>query len=710
MTQLLQSMLNQEPIYQIGAFALYYGRRFPLGATLDAQGCNFAVFAGSAKNVELCLFDEYENELARFVLPCQYGAFHYGYIRGIKAGQLYGYRVYGEFHPEFGQVVLPNKLLIDPYAKAINRPQVWNPQLYENEDGSMIAKSVVIDDQFDWQGVTKPDIPIRQSILYELHLKGYTKCHPSVPKALQGTYLGLCEPNVIRYLKSLGITTIQIMPIAAFMDESHLRHKGLTNYWGYNPIAFFAPEPRYSVDNAVKEFKTMVRELHRNGLEVILDVVFNHTAEGGKGGPIISFRGLGNYCYYLFEQNGLQPDYELYANYSGCGNSVDISQPIVLHLVTDCLRYWADVMQVDGFRFDLAVSVGRERASFSPLNAFFKTLEQDPVLSQVKLIAEPWDIGPDGYQVGHFPYNWHECNDHYRDNIRAYWRGDEGQLGEFATRLMGSRDLFVAAFRSIHSSVNFICYHDGFTLQDLVSFEQRHNEANKEHNRDGHGHNLSANYGFEGLTQNHDINVLRNRQKRNFIATLFISQGIPHFLAGDEFGRTQRGNNNAYCQDNDISWVDWNNCERNRDLVRFTQTMVHLRQRFELLSHLRLGDDSFPGDKTGMGDHGVRWYRPDGQLMTPRDWNNGLAKAIMVEYYCRYGCDEHLLVLFNASNKPLRFYLPDPGGQKGWYRWVDTQYEQASDSEKMLSGKNTILIEHSMQLFEKQSIGYIRPR
>ncbi|MFM2483570.1 glycogen debranching protein GlgX [Celerinatantimonas yamalensis] len=700
------SALSKSPLQQLGLFALYYGKRFPMGASVDEHGCNFVVFAGSAQTVELCLFDDEEQEIARFVLPSKYGAFHYGYVQGVSAGQFYGYRANGKFQPQWGQIVMPDKLLIDPYTKALSRLQLWNDQLYAQEDGTMIAKSVVIDDEaFDWQHVTKPGIPQGETIIYELHVKGFTKLHPEVPAPFRGTYLGLVQPPVIEYLKSLGVTSLQLMPIAAFMSESRLNGLGLTNYWGYNPIAFFAPEPRYSVSDAVSEFKTMVRELHRHGLEVILDVVFNHTAEGGKGGPVISLRGLANYCYYLFEANGLQPEFENYANYSGCGNTVNVANSLTLKMVTDCLRYWAVQMQVDGFRFDLAVTVGREANGFNQFNAFFKVLQQDPVLSRVKLIAEPWDIGPNGYQVGSFPYDWHECNDHFRDNVRGFWRGDDGQLGEFATRMMGSRDLFPADFRSIHTSINFICYHDGFTLHDLVSYQQRHNDANKENNRDGHGHNISANYGCEGLTDDPAIIALRNQQKRNLIASLFLAQGIPHFLAGDEFSRTQQGNNNAYCQDNAISWVDWQLRDTEAALVRFTQSIISLRQRFEVFKHLRLGDDSFPGGRQiNAREHRVQWLRPDGQRMQQSEWDNILSKAIMVEYVCTCHCNEHLILVINAGPKQIHFHLPELGASQHWYRWIDTQFNEVADGEKMLSGRNTLLIAHSLQLFEASSL------
>ncbi|MFM2480101.1 glycogen debranching protein GlgX [Celerinatantimonas sp. YJH-8] len=697
------SFSTHEQVAAFGKFVLFPGDRSPLGATLDSDGCNFSVFAGTAHWIELCLFDDEENEICRFKLPGRFGGYHYGYIRGISAGQLYGYRAYGDFRPDLGDIFIPDRLLIDPYAKALSRPQIWNGKLYEQDDGAMIAKSVVVDDQFDWQGVTRPCINSIDTVLYELHVKGFTRLHPEVPEPQQGTYLGLINPAVLSYLKSLGVTSLQLMPITAFMSEARLTAMGLTNYWGYNPIAFFAPDPRYSCGDAVIEFKTMVRELHRQGLEVILDIVFNHTAEGGKGGPTLSLRGLANRHYYLFEHSGAYPDYQSYANYSGCGNTLNVADPHTLRLVIDCLRYWVTEMQVDGFRFDLAVTVGREWHGFSSFNCFFKVLQQDPVLNQVKLIAEPWDIGPNGYQVGGFPYDWHECNDHFRDNLRAFWRGDDGTLAEFATRMMGSRDLFPGEFRSLHSSVNFICYHDGFTLEDLVSYERRHNEANKEGNRDGHGHNISCNYGWEGLTHNLSILAKRNQQKRNLIASLMFAQGIPHMLAGDEFGRTQKGNNNAYCQDNSMSWVDWMLYEQNQSLVRFTQTVISFRQRFQIFTRLHLEHDQFRGAKPHQVDHEVRWLRPDGLPMGEDDWRQGHHKAIMVEYYSQ-GKEEHLLLLINASSVQLPYRLPKLAADMGWFRCLDTQFDEVADGEKMLSGRNSLVVEQSLQLLEKRQL------
>lgn len=695
----------EQPLAFFGELSLFAGQRSPLGASVDEHGCNFSVFAGFADAVELCLYDINEDEICRFTLPGHFAGYHFGYVQGIRPGQLYGYRVYGDFNADRGDIFIPDRLLIDPYAKALNRPQVWNEKLYERDDGAMIAKSVVIDDHFDWQNVPKPHIDAADTVLYELHVKGFTRQHPEVPLSQQGTFIGLVNPAVISYLKSLGVTSLQLMPCAAFMSESRLSSLGLSNYWGYNPIAFFAPEPRYSSSpDAVNEFKTMVRELHRQQIEVILDVVYNHTAEGGKGGPTISFRGLGNRHYYLFEHSGASSDYNSYANYSGCGNTLNVADSHTLRLVIDCLRYWVTEMQVDGFRFDLAVTVAREWHGFSSFNGFFKLLQQDPVLNQVKLIAEPWDIGPNGYQVGGFPYDWHECNDHFRDNVRSFWRGDNGTLAEFATRMMGSRDLFPEVFRPLHTSVNFICYHDGFTLEDLVSYERRHNEANKENNRDGHGHNISCNYGWEGPTHDYTVLGMRNQQKRNMIASLMFAQGIPHFLAGDEFGRTQKGNNNAYCQDNPISWVDWALYEQNQALVRFTQTVIAFRQRYQIFTHLSLNHRIFSGSGQYGIDHQVRWLRPDGLMMKKEDWQQDHHKAIMVEYVTVRGGEEHLLLLINASSEQIVFKLPKLAGTKGWFRCLDTRFEEVADGEKMLSGLNSIVAPHSLQLIEKRQL------
>ena len=464
----------------------------------------------------------------------------------------------------------------------------WDAKLYAGDSQKMVAKSVVVANSGKQERPAKPNTPLDHTILYEAHVKGMTAQHPDVPTKLQGTYLGMCQPCIIEHLKDLGISAVQLMPVAAFMPEPYITNKGLTNYWGYNPINYFSPEPRYVIDDAIAEFKTMVDCYHEAGIEIILDVVFNHTAEGGLDGPVLSFKGLDNSSFYLFERNEYGAiDYNKFVNNSGCGNSVNTAFPYVLKMVMDALRYWVQEMGVDGFRFDLAASLGRDPYEFSALSGFFRTIRQDPVLIGCKLIAEPWDIGHGGYRLGQFPSNWLECNDKYRDTVRAFWRGDKGTTSDFATRLLGSRDVFPKESRSILTSVNNVSYHDGFTLQDMVSYQERHNEANGEQNRDGHGHNLSANYGVEGPTTDTDIIAIREQQKRNLFTTLLLSQGIPHVLGGDELSRTQQGNNNAYCQDNPISWLDWDLDENKRQFLAFCQHVINIRKESVLLHHLQ---------------------------------------------------------------------------------------------------------------------------
>ncbi|MCS3457444.1 glycogen operon protein [Aeromonas sp. BIGb0405] len=639
-----------------------------LGAWLDETGCQFCVWAPQAERVELCLYDEQEQETACLVLPGQRGQYRFGHVSGIGAGQRYGYRLYGE--PQDGLLFDGDKLLIDPYARGLSRPLRWDAESYEGDSAAMQAKSVVVRDDFDWQGVTKPTISPAQTLIYEAHVKGFTKLHPAIPEAERGTYLGLCHPLMLTHLKSLGISSLQLMPVAAFMAEPRLEDLGLTNYWGYNPVAFFAPEPRYAVRDAVTEFKTMVRELHRAGIEVILDVVYNHTAESGFDGPVLSFKGLDNSGYYSFEPGAHGPDFNRYANVTGCGNSVNLDHPNSLRLVLDALRYWVTEMQVDGFRFDLAVTLGREAGEFEPMGAFFKALLADPVLAGVKLIAEPWDIGPFGYRLGQFPSQWQEINDRYRDTVRAFWRGDGGKMADLATRLMGSRDLFPKNWRSPHTSINYLCYHDGFTLEDLVSYNQRHNQANGEDNRDGHGNNLSSNHGVEGPTLDPRISSLRLQQKRNLIATLLLSQGTPHFLGGDEMGRSQLGNNNAYCQDNQISWVNWQWRPEDERLLAFTRQMVALRASSEVFSNLRLCDDSWNGAQEHC--HRVDWYHPDGHPLTDQDWQAPMGQAFAMDIGSLDEEGERWLVLFNASGYDIQFRLPPPGEGMEWVQTIDT--------------------------------------
>lgn len=646
-----------------------------LGANyVSGEGTYFAVYCPDAAQVDLCLFDAEEHQIAQIKMPGKQGRIWHARIKEVKPGQLYGYRVHGKFEPQNGFFQSPQKLLIDPYAKGLNRPVCWDERLYQDDSQHMMAKCIVQDScNFDWQGTKKPKIPDSDTILYETHVKGFTQSHPKVAKQHRGTYLGLCEPEVVSYIKSLGVTSVQLMPVMAFMSEPRLTEMGLANYWGYNPINFFTPDPRYACENSALEFKTMVREFHRQGLEVILDVVFNHSAEAGIDGPILSFRGFDNRHFYMFESENGQLDFSKFVNNTGCGNSINLDNPYVLQLVTDSLRYWVDEMQVDGFRFDLAVSLAREGDDFDHYSAFFKVLFQDPLLSQVKLIAEPWDIGWGGYRLGQFPENWHECNDKFRDTCRGFWRSDKGLLGDFATRLMGSRDVFLKDLRSINTSVNYIAYHDGFTLHDMVSYEQKHNQANGEDNRDGHGHNLSRNYGVEGPTRNRKINKVRQKQKRNLIATLFMSQGTPHFLAGDEIGRTQAGNNNAYCQDNAISWVDWQITSQDEILLDFVRYMTNLRHSSCLFRALNLADDNY---YLSTEQHKVNWYHHSGEMMKDDYWRDPDNQTIAVELSFQQYEDEDdkdkFLLLLNASPTDTHFRLPKlPAGQH-WHLVFDT--------------------------------------
>jgi len=672
------------------------GFAFPLGPTLTEEGCNFSVYCPEGERVELCLYDDSELEVARIELQGRQGGYRYGHIVGVQAGQLYGLRVSGPYDPEQGHLFDAAKLLIDPYAKALNRPLEWDEGQYEGDSQSMVSKCVVIDQQFDWQDVPKPAVPPEQTILYELHVKGFTKLHQELTRDLRGRYLGLTHPAVIEHLQQLGVTSVQLLPVASFMSEPRLKELGLVNYWGYNPINFFAPDPRYAHEDAVTEFKTLVRELHRHGIEVILDVVFNHTAESGDGGPQLSFKGLDNRNYYCFEHHHGQAEYRKYINNTGCGNSFNVDHPNGLRLVMDAMRYWVTEMQVDGFRFDLAVTLARESNEFSSRSAFFKLLEQDPVLSRAKLIAEPWDIGPGGYRLGQFPVNWNECNDRYRDCLRAFWRGDRGLVAEIATRLLGSRDIFPKTFRPGHASVNYLCYHDGFTLEDMVSYVNRYNQANCEGNRDGHGHNLSVNYGIEGRTNNAKVLARRQQQKRNMIASLFLSQGIPHFLAGDEFGRSQLGNNNAYCQDNAISWVNWNWRDVDVKLLAFTQRVIHLRRTSRVFTEMVLEDDHFYGNQPR---YQVHWFRPDGHWMEESDWHDRDCQAFAVDIYAKEEQGERWLLLINADGQPVSFHLHRSQQAKRWLVELDTAVDDGKPwqvGQRIL--RNISLEPHSLVL------------
>ncbi len=652
-----------------------------LGASWNGRGTNFAAFSANATRVELCLFDATgRRETARLELPARTGDIWHGFLpaRFGGPGTLYGYRVHGPYQPAEGHRFNPAKLLVDPCATALVGDLTWHRSLGGAEPGNdwipdetdsadYVPRCRVVDSAFDWGSVRSPSVPWRDTIIYELHVKGFTQRHPGVPEHLRGKYLGLAEPAVLDHLRKLGVTTVELMPVQSFVSEEFLVGRGLTNYWGYNPLAWFAPDARYAVSDPVTEFKTMVRALHDAGLEVVLDVVFNHTAEGNEQGPTLSLRGFDNLTYYrLAHQNRAQ-----YKNFTGCGNTVSFDDPAVRALVIDCLRYWTEEMRVDGFRFDLATVVGRDPSGFNHNSPFFSALRSDPALAYVKLIAEPWDVGPGGYQLGHFPAGWSEWNDRYRDSVRAFWRGDRGLVGAFAERFAGSSDLFRQHGRKPTASINLVTAHDGFTLRDLVSYNDRHNEANLEQGADGHSHNLSWNCGVEGPTDDPGVCELRARQIRNFLATLFLSQGVPMLLAGDEFGHTQAGNNNAYCQDNEIAWLDWSHADKKAELLDFVRRLIDLRR-----SRLWLRRDTFlKGTRRGAHAKDVTWLHPSGREFTDADWNDSGLQSIAVHMDgapSRAANSGDLLVIFNAADSHVDMVLPAPPENSAWRVLFDT--------------------------------------
>ena len=672
--------------------AIWPGRPHPRGATWDGEGVNFALFSEHAEGVELCIFDSGgRRELQRIELRERTDFVWHCYLPDARPGLLYGYRVHGPYKPEEGHRFNPNKLLLDPYAKNIVGAPRWSDALYgysvgnKREDLSFdrrdsaagMPKCKVIEPAFTWGDDRPPEIPWHEMVIYEAHVRGFTNRHPEVPPALRGTYAGLATAPVIEHLRRLGITTIELMPVHAFVDERRLIDKGLRNYWGYNTIGFFAPENRYSASGKVNEFKTMVKTLHSAGLEVVLDVVYNHTAEGDHLGPTLCFRGVDNATHYRLAPENRRR----YVDYTGCGNTLNMQHPRVLQLMTDSLRYWVTEMHVDGFRFDLASALARELHEVDRLGAFFDIIRQDPELNRVKLIAEPWDLGEGGYQVGNFPAGWAEWNDKYRDTMRAYWKGDGGLIGEFARRLTGSSDLYGRSGRRPHASINFITAHDGFTLQDLVSYNDKHNEANGEENRDGHNNNLSWNCGAEGPTDDAAIGALREKQKRNMLATLLLSQGVPMLLAGDEIGRTHLGNNNAYCQDNETSWLGWEFDQDRIRLLEFVRRMVALRRDHPVFRRR----DFFQGRPIHGSDvKDIVWLKPDGAEMTVEEWTNAFARCLGVYFpgdaltetdsRGRPVKDENFLVLFNAHHEAVPFRLPGYAGTAKWLVLLDTSY------------------------------------
>jgi isoamylase len=675
------------------------GSSQPLGATWDGQGVNFALYSRNATRVELCLFDAANGsvEAARITMPEQTNETWHVYIPHLTPGQLYGYRVYGPYAPERGLRFNPHKLLVDPYAKALTGELINDPALhgytvggpdadlgYDTRDSApFVPKSVVIDSSFPWEGDRPPRTPLHQSLIYELHVKGFSRLHPALPEGMRGTYSALATRAVIDYLKRLGITAVELMPVHYHVDDGFLLERGLTNFWGYNTLGYFAPETRYSrhakqsPGEEVREFKTMVKALHAAGIEVILDVLYNHTAEGNHLGPTLSYRGADNASYYRLV--GGNPRY--YMDYTGTGNTLNVLTPRTLQLITDSLRYWVTEMHVDGFRFDLAAALMRGMHEADRLSAFFDVITQDPILSQVKLIAEPWDVGPGGYQVGNFPVLWAEWNGRYRDTVRRFWKGDESQVAELAYRLSGSSDLYAHNGRQPYASVNFVTAHDGFTLNDLVSYNHKHNEANGEGNRDGEDDNKSWNCGAEGPSNDPAIRRLRAQQMRNFLTTLFVSQGVPMLLYGDERGRTQRGNNNAYCQDNELTWLDWSLDEEGRTLLHFVQRLAALRQKHPVLRRRRF----FHGRRVhGVGVRDIVWLKPNGEEMKERDWFAGYVRSLgmllngqVMHEWSELGDlihDEPLLVLLNAYWEPLTFSLPPVAEGASWRLQIDTAH------------------------------------
>jgi isoamylase len=666
------------------------GKPYPLGATWDGEGVNFALFSEHAEAVALCLFDdEGRREIHRVMMREQTDQVWHCYLPEARPGQLYGFRVWGPYEPAKGFRFNHHKLLLDPYAKQIRNGIRWHDSHFgyrighRNEDLSLdrrdsapgMLKSAVIDSAFTWGADRPPATPWHRTVIYEVHVKGFTARHPDVPPALRGTYAGLATAPVIDYFSRLGITAVELMPVHTFIDDRHLIERGLRNYWGYNTIGFFAPEPRYSATGSVNEFKTMVKALHSAGIEVILDVVYNHTAEGNHLGPTLSFRGIDNSVYYRLV--GDNPRY--YMDYTGTGNTLNMRHPRVLQLIMDSLRYWVLEMHVDGFRFDLAATLARELHEVDRLGAFLDIIHQDPILSQVKLIAEPWDLGEGGYQVGKFPVGWAEWNDKYRDAVRSYWKGDGGIIGELAYRITGSSDLYARSGRRPYASINFCTAHDGFTLEDLVSYNSKHNEANGEENRDGTDNNRSWNCGVEGPTDDPEVKRLRAQQKRNFLATLFLSQGVPMLLAGDAIGHTQRGNNNAYCQDNEISWLDWSPENVDHDLLAFAQRVIALRKYHPVFRRRNF----FQGRQIrGVSVKDIAWLRPDGEEMTDEEWTNDFARCLGVSLSGRAADevdergqpihDDNFLLLMNAHHEEIPFVVPEAPSGSGWFAILDT--------------------------------------
>jgi len=701
----------------------------PLGATYDGEGVNFAVFSESATLVELCLFDAADpsRAISRIDLSEKLHHVWHGYVPGIRPGALYGYRAHGPYQPAQGLWFNPSKLLLDPYARAISGQLDWSQPVFgyrrdgqepdpgmaldPSDDALGKPKSVVVGGGFDWSGDALPQIPWHRTVIYELHVKGFTQRHPGVPPELRGTYAGLTSPPAIAHLRRLGVTTVELLPVHEHLDEGQLVRRGLTNYWGYSSIGFFAPEQRYSsrgsTGGQVDDFKQMIKTLHQEGFEVILDVVYNHTGEGNQFGPTISFRGLENKAYYRLDP--AEP--QRYQDFTGTGNSLNTCHPQTLKLIADSMRYWAEEMHVDGFRLDLATTLGRQSRDFDPRAAFFQIIHQDPVLSGRKLIAEPWDVGEGGYQLAHFPVLWAEWNDRYRDAVRRYWKDENASVGELGYRLTGSSDLYQSSGRGPWASINYVTSHDGFTLEDLVSYNQKHNEANGEDNRDGANENHSWNFGYEGETENPEIISIREQQKRNLLATLLLSEGVPMLCAGDEVGRTQKGNNNAYCQDNEISWLDWQLSPPRQALLEFTAKMIHLRreqpvlQRRQFFHGAQIWDSAYKD---------LAWFRPDGQEMTQQDWSGAQVRPLgfLIGGDAIPALDEDgkrvlgdtLLVLMNPLAEPVEFTLPALHWGVDWGIAADTSkselvpWRTPAGGAVLLAGRSLMLLSCSTRI------------
>ena len=692
------------------------GLPFPLGATWDGLGVNFALFSANATQVELCLFDATgEVELERIALPEYTDETFHGYLPDAHPGLIYGYRVYGPYDPQNGHRFNHHKLLIDPYAKQLVGELKWSEALFgytighpdadlsfdERDSAPFVPKCKVIDPAHTWGHDHRLVVPWERTIFYETHVRGISMRHPAVPEAVRGTFAGLMVDEVIEHIRTLGVTSVELLPVHAFVNDQHLLQKGMTNYWGYNSIAFFAPDPRYLASDKIAEFKEMVAHLHEARLEVILDVVYNHTAEGNEQGPTLSMRGIDNASYYRL----MPEDKRYYINDSGTGNTLDLSHPCVLQMVTDSLRYWAHEMHVDGFRFDLATILGRYHDGFNERHSFLVACRQDPLLRQVKMIAEPWDCGPGGYQVGGFPPGWAEWNDRFRDTVRAFWKGDDGQLADFAGRMTASGELFNQRGRRPYASVNFITAHDGFTLHDLVSYNDKHNEANDEDNQDGSNNNLSWNHGVEGPTDDPEINNLRLRQMRNFFATLLLAQGTPMIVAGDEFARTQHGNNNAYCQDSEIGWVNWDLDQDGKSLLMFVKRLIKLRMNYPILRRGRFLVGHY---NEALGVKDVTWLAADGSEMTIEQWEDAQGRSLgmlldgraQVSGVQRAGADATLLIVVNAHHDGVDFTLPEVPQGTGWRRILDTFDAQAKGT-KTLSFNSTYYVNgRSLALFE----------